>query len=285
MKPRLHRRDWPFYAALGVLAAAYALLVAAMVAATTGYVLQPAAAESPAAAWGAAHPTWARIVPPALGAALADDDIQSAVRLTLVASTLATILALWVGVPTGYLLARTRFRGRMLLDALADVPLVLPPMVVGVSLLLLFRFLPRSWGDAVIYERPAIVLAQFVVAASLVARTMKATFAHVSPRAEQVALTLGCTPRQAFGRVALPEARRGLLAAATLAWARSLGEFGPVLVFAGAVRGKTEVLATSVFLELSVGNLVGAAAVSLVMIAAAAIVLAITRIWGGDAAT
>ena len=80
--------------------------------------------------------------------------------------------------------------------------------------------------------------------------------------------------------VVLPEARYGLLTAATLAWARSLGEFGPILVFAGATRQKTEVLPTSVYLELTVGNVEGAVAVSLLMIAVALVVLFIVRTFG-----
>jgi molybdate transport system permease protein len=80
--------------------------------------------------------------------------------------------------------------------------------------------------------------------------------------------------------VVLPEARRGLLTAGTLAWARALGEFGPLLIFAGATRNKTEVLSTTVFLELSIGDLEAAVAVSLIMVAAAVAVLVIARIWG-----
>jgi len=114
---------------------------------------------------------------------------------------------------------------------------------------------------------------------------MRATFDQIDPRREQVALTLGCNRVQAFGWVILPEIRPGLLTAATLAWARSLGEFGPLLVFAGATRGKTEVLSTSVFLELSIGNLNGAVAVSFIMIGAAIVVLVITRMWGSRGLT
>jgi molybdate transport system permease protein len=81
----------------------------------------------------------------------------------------------------------------------------------------------------------------------------------------------------------LPQARRGLVTAATLAWARALGEFGPILVFAGATRMRTEVLPTSVFLELSVGNVEAAVAVSLLMVLAAAAVLLVIRLYGVDA--
>jgi molybdate transport system permease protein len=95
-----------------------------------------------------------------------------------------------------------------------------------------------------------------------------------------VALTLGCNRGQAFWLVVMPEAWRGVVTAFTLAWTRSLGEFGPVLVFSGATRMRTEVLPTTVFLELSVGNLYGAVAVSLLMVVLAALVLVVVRVWG-----
>src|SRR5207248_6134841 len=124
----------------------------------------------------------------------------------------------------------------------------------------------------------------FAVAAAFAVRTMRVTFDQIAPRQEQVALTLGCTRSQAFWLVVLPQARRGVLTAATLAWARALGEFGPVLVFAGATRMYTEVLPTSVFLELSIGDLEGAVAVSILMVAAALVVLLIVRVYGMEGA-
>ena len=130
------------------------------------------------------------------------------------------------------------------------------------------------------YAVPAVVVAQFAVTAAFAVRTMRVTFDGIDPRTEDVARSLGCSRAGAFWRVTLPEARRGVLTAFTLAWARALGEFGPILVFAGATRMRTEVLSTSVFLELSVGNLEAALAVSLLMIAVAAVVLAVTRLFG-----
>ena len=219
----------------------------------------------------------------ALGDALRSPEIRSALWLSLISSSIAAILALWVGVPLGYLLARTRFPGRALIEFLVDVPIVLPPLVVGLSLLILFqtpaglavrRIMP------VTYAVPAVILAQFTVAAAFAARTMRVTFARIDPRTERVALTLGCSPGRAFWRVALPEAWPGVLAAGTLAWARALGEFGPVLIFAGATRMKTEVLPTAVFLELSVGRVEAALAVSALMIGLSALALAATRAAG-----
>src|SRR4029078_12874907 len=109
-------------------------------------------------------------------------------------------------------------------------------------------------------------------------------FDQIPPRREQVARTLGCTRSQAFWRVVLPEAKSGMVAAGTGAGARAMGAFGPILVFAGATRMHTEVLSTTIFLELSIGNLEAAVAVSLLMVAAASFVLVVLRQAGGSTA-
>jgi molybdate transport system permease protein len=171
-----------------------------------------------------------------------------------------------------------------LCDALLDIPIILPPLVLGLALLILFN---RTWlGRAVesyvpvTFAAPSVVLAQFSVACAFAVRTMRVTFEQINPRTERVAWTLGCSRWQAFWMVMLPEARRGVLTAATLAWARSLGEFGPILIFSGATRMRTEVLPTTVFIELSTGNIEAAAAVSLLMVVAALGILIVAR-WLG----
>ncbi|MCE9546175.1 MAG: ABC transporter permease, partial [Planctomycetia bacterium] len=212
---------------------------------------------------------------------LADAKVQYSIKLTLVSCLFSAILSLLVAVPTGYVLSRYRFFGRNLLDAILDIPIVLPPLVVGLSLLVLFQFWPFSLiAKGVVFQVPAVVLAQFMVAAAFAIRVMRAAFDQIDTRVEKVALTLGCSPAQAFGQVVLPQAKQGMLTAATLAWARALGEFGPLLIFAGATRNKTEVLSTTVFLELSIGNIQGAVAVSLFMVAIAVVVLVVARVWG-----
>jgi molybdate transport system permease protein len=231
-------------------------------------------------AWQREHPEWARLAYNPITLALAKPEIQYSIKLTLISCTMTAILSLWVAVPIGYLMSRHRFWGRNLIDATLDIPIVLPPLVVGLSLLILFQFFPVFLREAVVYQIPAVILAQFSVACAFAVRTMRATFDQIDSRQEQVALTLGCSRWQAFGMVVLPEARRGILTAATLAWARSLGEFGPLLVFAGTTRNKTEVLSTTVFLELNVGNLGAAVAVSLIMVVAAVAVLVLARGWG-----
>jgi molybdate transport system permease protein len=268
---RCHRAgsDLPFLTIMGGLGGSYILLILAMLAADIAFT-----------------------TPAHFVAALSKPEIQFAVRLTLITCTISALLSIWVATPLGYLLSRFQFRGRWLIVTAIDVPVVLPPLVIGLSLLILFHlplrggsledWFQRELGLGITFATPAVVLAQFAVACAFAVQTMRVTFDQIDPRAEQVALTLGCRRSQAFLQVVLPQAWRGLVAAFTIAWARSLGEFGPILVFAGATRMRTEVLSTTVFLELSVGQLEASVAVSLLMVLAAMAVLGIVRLLGTE---
>ncbi|MBI4327779.1 MAG: ABC transporter permease [Chloroflexi bacterium] len=252
--------DAPFFIGLILIGSLYLFLILAMLVADASFT-------SPKHFWQA----------------LQSREIRYAIKLSLISCSLTTLLSVWVAVPIGYLLSRFQFRGKALLDAILDIPIVLPPLVIGLSLLILFQTpLGRAIEKVlpVTYEIPSVILAQFSVACAFAVRTLRATFEQINPRQEQVALTLGCRRSQAFWLVVFPEARRGLITAATLAWARSLGEFGPILIFSGATRMRTEVLPTSVFLELSVGNIEAAVAVSLLMVIAAVLVLVVIRVFG-----
>src|SRR5439155_949757 len=153
-------------------------------------------------------------------AALRSPEIRYAIRLSLISSLITAQIALWVAVPIGYLMSRCEFPGKAWLDALLDLPVVLPPLVLGLSLLILFstpagRAIERivPFAGAV----PGVVLAQSLVATALAVRTMRVVFDRIPRRAEQVAWTLGCTRAQAFFRVVLPEAYPGMVSAGTLA--------------------------------------------------------------------
>jgi len=262
---RTHRPgpDWPFYAALSLLAGFYVLLIVALLAADLMY----AASE------------WQKVLKVML-----TPEIGYATFLSLVTCSITAILSLWVAVPAGYLLSRVEFTGKTVVDTILDIPIFLPPLVVGLSLLILFRQTPIRYLDdmyPVALHVPAVIIAQFSVASAFAVRTMRATFDEIQPRCEQVALTLGCSRFQAFRMVVLPDAWRGILTALTLSWARALGEFGPVLVFAGSTRMKTEVLPVSVHLELSIGSIEGATGISLLMVVVAMVVLVLVRIAGG----
>ncbi len=216
--------------------------------------------------------------------ALNSRQIQYSIFLSLFTCSVTALLSLLLAVPSGYLLARGNFRGKSIVEAALDIPIVLPPMVIGLCLLIFFQtavghFIEK--GIPFTYTVYGVVLAQLVIGAAFAIRTMRGTFDHLSSRPEDVAMTLGCSRGKAVCLVTLPAAWRGMLAAASVAWARSLGEFGPILVFAGATRMKTEVLPTTVWLELSVGNLEAAVAVSMLMVAFAMVVLVAVR-WAGE---
>ncbi|MEJ7594431.1 MAG: ABC transporter permease [Planctomycetaceae bacterium] len=266
-----------FYSCMMVIGGTYVLLILSMLLADAWYVVEKTAVV----ASESAEPWNAIVYENPISVALADHRIRYSVWLSLVSCTLSAVLSVIVAVPIGYLLSRHNFPGKRLLDAVLDIPIVLPPLVVGLSLLILFQFKPFAFlARDVVYQIPAVVLAQFSVACAFAVRMMKSTFDHINPRCEQVAIALGSSRSQAFGWVVLPEATPGIMTAFTLAWARSLGEFGPLLIFAGATRMKTEVLSTTVFLEMNVGNIEGAVAVSMIMVGAAVTVLIITRLYG-----
>ncbi len=254
------KRPSLFWLTLALIAALYLGFIIAMLAATATYT-------SPGEMW----------------LALQSKEIRYATGLSLLTCTVTALLSLILAVPLGYLLARSKFWGKSFVEAALDIPIVLPPLVVGLCLLILFQ---TSFGRMVeehvafTYTIAGVILAQLVIGAAFAIRTMRGTFDHLSPRPEEVAMTLGCSRFQAVRLVTLPAARRGMFAAASVAWARSLGEFGPILVFAGATRMKTEVLPTTVWLELSVGNLEAAVAVGLLMVGMAMIVLVAVRLTG-----
>lgn len=209
--------------------------------------------------------------------------------LSLATATITTLLALLVAVPAGYALSRHRIPGKIVVDTLVDAAIVLPPLILGVSLLVLFSLLRRiaeglgepgapnpvlqGLYDFFVYRRPGIVLAQFFVSTALCLRAMRAAFDAADPRVEDVALTLGCTPFGAFRRTALPQAMSGMLAGAIMSWSYAVGLFAPVALFAGTVRGRTAVLSTRAFLEVSVGHLEIALVLTVAMAAIAMLLL------------
>ncbi len=179
--------------------------------------------------------------------------------------------------PAGYVLSRFRFPGKSLVDAVLDIPIVLPPLVIGLALLILFQTPLGRAVERVVpvtFAVPSVILAQFTVACAFAVRTMRVTFDQISPRSEQVALTLGCTPSPGLldGRLPRGPARRCSPPPrwpGPARWASSARSSS-----SPAPRGcAPRCCPPRVFLELSVGNIEAAAAVSLVMVVAALVVL------------
>jgi molybdate transport system permease protein len=183
---------------------------------------------------------------------LAHDDWR-AVGLSACVATLGVLFSLPFGVGLGWLLARKTFAGKTLVETLVNLPLVLPPVVTGYLLLILLGrrgwigfWLDRWFGLEIAFTWRAAVLAVAVMGFPLLVRSVRLAFQGIDPRLFQAARSLGARPLDAFFTVSLPLARSGVLAGVVLAFARSLGEFGATLIFAGN-QAKTRTLAIQMF--------------------------------------
>lgn len=214
--------------------------------------------------------------------------VLHAVWLSLWTSSLAAAIALVIAVPSGYVLSRYRFPGVRLLDAIVDIPIILPPLLFGISLLVLFQrsFVGptlRAIGLKFVHEPSGIVLVQVLIAAAYGTRMLKGTFDNLDPRLPAVAETLGCSRVRAFFTVTLATVRSSVVAALVMIWARALALYGPIIAFVGSTTNYTEVMPTRMYLEMSVGRLEAALAVALMMIAIAVGVLLVVKLSGsGD---
>jgi molybdate transport system permease protein len=184
-----------------------------------------------------------------------------ALRLSLKVACWATALDLLLGLALGYLLARRRFPGRELLDALLTLPMVMPPTVLGYYLLVLIgrngalgHWLQQTMGINLIFTWQAAVIAAAVVAFPLVLKGARAAFESVDTQLEQAAQVLGVSRFGVFLRVTLPLAWRGVLGGTLLAFARSMGEFGATLMVAGSIPGKTQTLSIAVYEAVQAGQ-------------------------------
>ena len=211
--------------------------------------------------------------------------VRSAVLLSIVSSLITLVLVVLFAVPIGYALSRIGFPGRAVADTIVDFPIVLPPVVIGVSLLVFFTTLPGRFIERMIeaaglslHSVIGIVLCQFFVSVSYAIRAAKAAFDSVDRRLENMALTLGCTQWGALFRVSLPLARNGLVAGAVMGWARAIGVFGPLMVFVGTTRMKVEVMPTTIYLELSIGRIEISLAVALMMLLMAGAALVVVHL-------
>jgi molybdate transport system permease protein len=214
--------------------------------------------------------------------------VAGAMRLSLITSFCALGLVLLVAVPCGLALSRYRFPGHALLNSLVDIPIVLPPIVLGISLLAFFATPTgreiHQWLDTLdrgFVSGLKIVLCQFLVSVSYCIRAMKAAFDSVDRRLEDVAMSLGSSTTGAFFRVTLPLASSGLVAGSVMAWARAIGVFGPLMVFVGTST-RVEVLPTTMWLELSIGNIEVSLVVALISIVLATYALAIVHYLAGE---
>lgn len=182
--------------------------------------------------------------------------VLSALRLSALTSLASLVIIVLVGTPAAYLLARSTFPGKRFLDVLIDIPLALPPVVVGVALLLVFGRLGvvGQWlhplGIEIAFTTLAVVLAQIFVAAPFYVRSAKIGFGRVDPELEEIAVTLGASTWQTLRYVTVPLAWPALVGGAVLSWARALGEFGATIMFAGNFMGRTQTMPLAIMSAL-----------------------------------
>ena len=185
--------------------------------------------------------------------ALTPEEI-TAIKLSLRVATLAMAASLPFGIAMAWVLARTRFYGRPLLNALVLLPLVLPPVVTGYVLLLLFgrqgpigHFLDEHFGIVLAFRWTGAALACAIMGFPLMVRAMQISLEAVDRRVEQAAATLGANPLFVFFTVTLPLILPGVIAGAILSFARAMGEFGATITFVSNIPGETQTLPTLIY--------------------------------------
>jgi molybdate transport system permease protein len=220
---------------------------------------------------------------PLTAAGWQSDRTFAALQLSLITASLSAILAIVIGTPVAYFLAREEFPGKALADALIDVPMVLPPAVAGLALLMTFgrRGLLGPGLSAMGIELPfttaAVVIAQTFVAAPFYVRSAKAGFASVNRGLEQMSALLGVSTLATFFRITLPLAAPSLFGGLLMTWARALGEFGATIMFAGNFQGVTQTMPLAIYIGLE-SNLDSALALSVILIAVSFGILALVRL-------
>jgi len=221
---------------------------------------------------------WAQL--PAL---LTTTTATEALRLSIITSLLAAAVATILGVPLAWVLARKEFTGIRLVRGVVLLPLVLPPVVGGVTLLTAFgrrglvgQYLYDWFGIQLPFSTAGVVMAEAFVAMPFLVITVEGALRNIDTRYEQAARTLGASPRTVLFRITLPMISASLLAGIVLAWARALGEFGATITFAGNFPGVTQTLPLAVYSALEVSR-DEAIALSLVLLAVSLTVLVSLR--------
>jgi molybdate transport system permease protein len=214
--------------------------------------------------------------------------VLAALALSLTTTAVSVVLTVAIGLPLALVLARRTFRGKWFVEALVDIPIVLPPAVAGLALLLVFgrRGLLsaplQAAGLDIAFTTIAVILAQTFVSAPFFVRAARAGIAGVDRDLEDAARVDGANERQVFRTMTVPLAGATLAAGLVMSWARALGEFGATIMFAGNVEGRTQTLPLVVYSEFQAGDLDASIAAAAILVLAALGVLFSVRVfhWG-----
>lgn len=194
----------------------------------------------------------------ALRESLFSKEVHFALKLSLTTATISTAVCVLLALPCAYVLTRKRFPGRRLVEAIIEVPLSLPYLVLGLCLLIVFSSqagqLLKEAGFRVVFDVTGIVIAQTMVNLPFVIKLVTSAFSEVDLRLEFIAGTLGADKWNRFRTITLGLCRRDIISACILAWSRGLGEFGATLMLVGVTRMVTETLPASIYLNISTGD-------------------------------
>jgi molybdate transport system permease protein len=224
----------------------------------------------------------------ALGQIAGSSALLAALGLSLATTAVSLAITIAFGLPLAFVLARRTFRGKWLVEAIVDLPIVLPPAVAGLSLLLVFGRRGvlagpmQAAGIDIAFTVTAVILAQTFVSAPFFVRSARAGIAGVDRDLEDAARVDGATEARLFRDVTVPLAGAVLAGGLVMSWARALGEFGATIMFAGSVEGRTQTLPLVVYAEFQAGELDAAIAGAVILVLAALAVLVSVRVfhWG-----
>ncbi len=209
--------------------------------------------------------------------------VLSAILVSLETSLAVVGLSFIFGFPAAYFLALKEFKGKLFLDTLIDLPIVLPPLVSGLALLLLFggdgllgKLLSR-WDIRIIFTKKGIIMAQLFVASPFFIKTVKETIAGISKDILAASATLGASPFYTFRRIVLPLSKSGIWAGLVMTWARAMGEFGATAMVAGCIPQQTETMTIAIYMQAMSGDLAPATAIALILMMFSFICLAIFK--------
>ncbi len=210
-------------------------------------------------------------------------DVVDGFIMSVMSSTITLIFIIIFSIPVGYALSRYSFQGHSIVNTMIDIPIILPPVVIGISLL---TFFGSPYGialkaflkdyDISIMSIIGIVLCQFLVSVSYCIRAVKTSFDEIDKDYENIAMSLGCSKASSFFKVSLPLAKNGIIAGIIIAWARAIGVFGPLMVFVGT-SPRVTVMPTAIWLQINIGNTEKSIIIALIMVLISSSVLALAH--------
>lgn len=217
-----------------------------------------------------------------LSKTLSDERIFSAISISIGAASIATLLAILIAIPSAFALSRYSFWLKPAIDTILELPMIISPAALGALILIFFQnpigsFLRENTID-IVFAFSGIVVAQFVTVLGISTRLMKAVFDEIPVRYENIARTMGATNAQTFLNIAMPLAKKGILSAVILTWAKAIGEFGATITVAGSMAFKTETLPTAIFMKLSTADIKGTVIIILILFTISMMMLILARI-------